>query len=139
MNVIKNKIAFVFPGQGSQKVGMGYDLYLEHKVAKEVFQSVDEILKRNLSKIIFQGENNELTKTYNAQPALMTVSIALVRVLEYELKQKFYEIASGSSNELFFESKESLQKKLKSLVFKDTLVLIKGSRGMALETLLEFF
>ena len=94
MNVIKNKIAFVFPGQGSQKVGMGYDLYLEHKVAKEVFQSVDEILKRNLSKIIFQGENNELTKTYNAQPALMTVSIALVRVLEYELKQKFYEIAS---------------------------------------------
>ena len=94
MNVIKKKIAFVFPGQGSQKVGMGYDLYLEHKAAKEVFQSVDETLKRNLSKIIFHGENEQLTKTYNTQPALMAVSIALVRVLEYELKKNFYEIAS---------------------------------------------
>ncbi len=94
MNVIKKKIAFVFPGQGSQKVGMGYDLYLEHKAAKEVFQSVDEILKRNLSKIIFHGDSEQLTKTYNTQPALMAVSIALVRVLEYELKKNFYEIAS---------------------------------------------
>ena len=94
MNVIKNKIAFVFPGQGSQKVGMGQDLYLEHKVAKDVFQLVDETLNRNLSKIIFLGESDELTKTYNAQPALMAVSVALVRVLEYELKKNFFEIAS---------------------------------------------
>ena len=94
MNVIKKKIAFVFPGQGSQKVGMGYDLYLEHNVAKEVFQLVDETLHRNLSKIIFQGESEELTKTFNAQPALMAVSMAFVRVLEYELKKNFYEIAS---------------------------------------------
>tara|TARA_B100000989_G_scaffold296744_1_gene280655 strand:+ start:782 stop:1738 length:957 start_codon:yes stop_codon:yes gene_type:complete len=94
MNLIKNEIAFVFPGQGSQKVGMGHDLYCEHKVAKEVFQLVDDTLQRNLSKIIFQGKSDELTKTYNAQPALMAVSVAVVRVLEYELKKNFYEIAS---------------------------------------------
>ena len=90
----KKKIAFVFPGQGSQKVGMGEDLFNNHKVAKEVFELIDEVLGRNLSKLIFKGNQEELTKTFNAQPALLAVSMALVRIIEYETKEKFYNIAS---------------------------------------------
>ena len=74
--------AFIFPGQGSQKVGMGKDLYDNFPVAKEVFQEVDDALSINLSRIIFQGEEEELKLTINTQPALMAVSFAIVRVIE---------------------------------------------------------
>ncbi len=74
--------AFIFPGQGSQKVGMGKDLYDNFPVAKEVFQEVDDALSINLSRIIFEGEEEELKLTINTQPALMTVSFAIVRVIE---------------------------------------------------------
>ena len=75
-------ISFIFPGQGSQKVGMGKELFDTFPVAKEVFEEVDDTLNINLSKIIFQGTQEDLTLTVNAQPALMAVSIAVVRVLE---------------------------------------------------------
>ncbi len=75
------KIALVFPGQGSQKVGMGKNFYDNFLEAKEVFQEVDEVLKQNLAQLIFSGEQAELTKTENAQPALMAVSLAMVKVL----------------------------------------------------------
>ncbi|MAZ01918.1 MAG: [acyl-carrier-protein] S-malonyltransferase [Sneathiella sp.] len=74
--------AFVFPGQGSQAVGMGQELAQSHAVAREVFQEVDEALSQNLSKLMFEGPIEELTLTENAQPALMAVSMAVVRVLE---------------------------------------------------------
>ena len=74
--------AFIFPGQGSQKVGMGKDLYDNFAVAKEVFQEVDDALSINLSRIIFEGEEEELKLTINTQPALMAVSFAIVRVIE---------------------------------------------------------
>ena len=74
--------AFIFPGQGSQKIGMGKDLYDNFSIAKEVFQEVDDALSLNLSKIIFEGEEEELKLTINTQPALMTVSFAIVRVIE---------------------------------------------------------
>lgn len=74
--------AFIFPGQGSQKVGMGKDLYDNFPVAKEVFQEVDDALSINLSRIIFEGEEEELKLTINTQPALMAVSFAIVRVIE---------------------------------------------------------
>ena len=74
--------AFIFPGQGSQKVGMGKDLYDNFPIAKEVFQEVDDALSINLSRIIFQGEEEELKLTINTQPALMAVSFAIVRVIE---------------------------------------------------------
>ncbi|MBQ3565491.1 MAG: ACP S-malonyltransferase [Alphaproteobacteria bacterium] len=74
----------VFPGQGSQRVGMGKDIYENFKVAKAVFDEVDDAISFNLSKIIFEGDIEELTSTENAQPALMTVSMALVRVLQTE-------------------------------------------------------
>lgn len=77
---------FVFPGQGSQSVGMGYEVYQTFSSAKEVFDEVDDALKQKLSKIIFEGPLEDLTLTENAQPALMAVSMALVRVLETQGK-----------------------------------------------------
>ncbi|MCR6628792.1 MAG: ACP S-malonyltransferase [Magnetospirillum sp.] len=74
--------AFVFPGQGSQAVGMGRELAEAFAEARLVFEEVDEALKQNLSKLMFEGPEDELTLTENAQPALMAVSMAVVRVLE---------------------------------------------------------
>lgn len=74
--------AFVFPGQGSQAVGMGRELAEAFAEARLVFQEVDEALKQNLSKLMFDGPADDLTLTENAQPALMAVSMAVVRVLE---------------------------------------------------------
>jgi len=74
--------AFVFPGQGSQAVGMGKDLAEAFTEAREVFGEVDEALKQNLSKLMFEGPEADLTLTENAQPALMAVSLAVIRVLD---------------------------------------------------------
>ena len=81
--------AFVFPGQGSQAVGMGRELAAAFPAAREVFEEVDEALKHKLSKILFEGPESELVLTANAQPALMAVSVAVVRVLEKEAKLEF--------------------------------------------------
>ncbi len=78
--------AFVFPGQGSQAVGMGRDLATAFAAAREVFQEVDDALNQKLSKLMFEGPESELTLTANAQPALMAVSVAVLRVLEAEAK-----------------------------------------------------
>ncbi|MBM3512643.1 MAG: ACP S-malonyltransferase [Alphaproteobacteria bacterium] len=80
--------AFVFPGQGSQAVGMGKELAAAFPAAREVFGEVDEALKQNLSRLMFEGPDTELTLTENAQPALMAVSLAVVRVLEGDGKIK---------------------------------------------------
>jgi [acyl-carrier-protein] S-malonyltransferase len=77
-------IAFVFPGQGSQAVGMGSDLAKTYAAARAVFQEVDAALNQKLSDIMFSGPQETLTLTENAQPALMAVSLAVVRVLEAE-------------------------------------------------------
>ena len=84
--------AFIFPGQGSQKVGMGKDLYDNFPIAKEVFQEVDDALSINLSRIIFEGEEEELKLTVNTQPALMTVSFAIVRVIEEFIGKNISEV-----------------------------------------------
>jgi [acyl-carrier-protein] S-malonyltransferase len=95
--------AFVFPGQGSQSVGMGRDLAAAFAPAREVFEEVDEVLKQKLSKLMFEGPGEELTLTENAQPALMAMSLAVLRVLEKEggftLRQKAVVVAGHSLGE----------------------------------------
>jgi [acyl-carrier-protein] S-malonyltransferase len=77
-------VAFVFPGQGSQAVGMGKALATNFAAARQVFEEVDGAIGNKLSSIIFEGPSDTLTLTENAQPALMAVSLACLRVLEAE-------------------------------------------------------
>jgi [acyl-carrier-protein] S-malonyltransferase len=74
-------IAFIFPGQGSQSVGMGRDLADAFPVARQTFQEVDDALSQHLSRLMFEGPAEELNLTENTQPALMAVSLAVFRVL----------------------------------------------------------
>lgn len=95
--------AFIFPGQGSQAVGMGRDLAAAFGAAREVFQEVDDILNQKLSKLMFEGPGEELTLTENTQPALMAHSMAVLRVLEKEghitLRSKALVVAGHSLGE----------------------------------------
>ena len=95
--------AFVFPGQGSQKVGMGVELAQASAAAREVFQEVDDALGQKLSAIMAQGPEDSLTLTENAQPAIMANAIAVLRVLEKEggitLAQKADYVAGHSLGE----------------------------------------
>ena len=76
------KRAFVFPGQGSQAVGMGRPLAAAFEPARRVFEEVDDALSQKLSRIMFEGPESELTLTANAQPALLAASLAVIRILE---------------------------------------------------------
>ncbi len=95
--------AFIFPGQGSQSVGMGRDLAAAFPAARELFQEVDETLRQKLSQLMFEGPAEQLTLTENTQPALMAHSLAVLRVLEKEggivLKQKSAVVAGHSLGE----------------------------------------
>lgn len=83
------KTAFVFPGQGSQAIGMGKDLYEAFATAREVFDQVDDALNQKLSALMFSGDEAELNLTENTQPALMAVSMALMAVLQKDAKYDF--------------------------------------------------
>ena len=72
---------------------MGYDIFKNHQVAREVFDEVDDTLNFKLSKLIFEGPEDELTLTRNTQPSLMAVSLALVRVIEYETRKKIFQLS----------------------------------------------
>ncbi|MFL5239692.1 MAG: ACP S-malonyltransferase [Rhizomicrobium sp.] len=76
--------AFIFPGQGSQTIGMGKLVAEAFAPARELFEEVDEALKQNLSRLMWEGPENDLTLTENAQPAIMAASMAIVRVLQRE-------------------------------------------------------
>ncbi len=92
--------AFIFPGQGSQVVGMGRTLFDAFPIAREVFEEVDEALCKKLSALIFDGPQDTLTLTANTQPALMAVSIAAMRVLEKEAGQKVSDAACVAGHSL---------------------------------------
>lgn len=95
--------AFIFPGQGSQAVGMGRDLAAAFAPARQVFEEVDDVLNQKLSKLMFEGPGEELTLTENTQPALMAVSLAVLRVLQVEggmsVKDKALVVAGHSLGE----------------------------------------
>ncbi|MEN3973748.1 ACP S-malonyltransferase [Emcibacter sp. SYSU 3D8] len=122
--------AFTFPGQGSQAVGMGQALAEASATAREVFQEVDEALGQNLSKLMFGGPEDQLVLTENAQPALMAVSVAVMRILAKEggvnLADKARFVAGHSLGEY------SALAAAGSLTLADTARLLKR-RGLAMQ------
>jgi len=124
------QVAFLFPGQGSQVVGMGKDLAEAFPAAREVFEEVDEALGQSLSNIIFNGPEDDLLLTENAQPALMAVSLAVVRVLTgeggFELSDKAKFVAGHSLGEY------SALAAAGTFTFSDAARLLK-TRGQAMQ------
>ena len=122
--------AFIFPGQGSQSVGMGRGLAAAFAAAREVFGEVDEILKQKLSRLMFEGPAETLMLTENAQPALMSMSIAVLRVLETEggfrLEDKAVLVAGHSLGEY------SALAAAGALTLADTALLLRR-RGTAMQ------
>lgn len=95
-------VAFIFPGQGSQSLGMGKKLAEDFSVARDVFAEIDEALGQHLSQLMFEGPQEELDLTANTQPAIMAVSIAVLRVMEslgLDIKQQVKFVAGHSLGE----------------------------------------
>ncbi len=122
-------IAIVFPGQGSQFIGMGKDLSISFPEARKVFEEVDDTLEQNLSKIMFEGSNEELTLTENTQPAIMAVGMAVIMIL----KKRGHGISS-ISNVLAGHSlgEYTALAASESLSIRDTSLLLKA-RGRAMQ------
>ena len=123
-------VAFIFPGQGSQAVGMGAELAKAYAPARAVFAEVDEALDQPLSKVMWEGPEDQLTLTENAQPALMAVSLAALRTLEAEkgfsLKERVSFVAGHSLGEY------SALASAGALSIADTARLLK-TRGRAMQ------
>lgn len=93
------KIAFVFPGQGSQSVGMGLDIYENFESAKDIYKKANEVLERSISKLCFEGPEEDLKQTQNTQPAILTTSIAILKAFEEVTKIKPDFVAGHSLGE----------------------------------------
>jgi len=119
-------VAFLFPGQGSQAVGMGKDLAAQFPVAREVFAQADEVLGFSLTQLCFEGPLEALTLTTNTQPALLTTSWAMTRVLETELGVQPAWVAGHSVGEI------SALVAAGALRFADALLLVR-ERGRAMQ------
>ena len=93
------KIAFLFPGQGSQAVGMGKDLYDNFDAAKNVFDSADKVLGKSITTICFEGPDEDLKQTINTQPSIVTTSIAALEAFKSQLNVEPYATAGHSLGE----------------------------------------
>src|SRR6056297_1693228 len=96
MEVIMNKTAFIFPGQGAQYLGMGKDFYENFEIARETFDIASEVLNMDVKKLCFDGPEKELMLTENTQPAILTVSTSILNVLKKEFDLKC-DITAGLS------------------------------------------
>ena len=116
------KTAIIFPGQGSQFVGMGADFYQKYSVSKEIFNELDVILDRNLTQKIFAGNAEEISMTENAQPSIMATSIAIFSALIYEkiITKNTYTCVAGHSL-----GEYSALVANESLSFRDSVKLLK--------------
>ena len=122
--------AFVFPGQGSQVVGMGRELLAAFPIARETLEEVDDALGQNLTKLIAEGPTEDLTLTENAQPALMSISIAAMRVLETEGDLQIDKVAEFVAGHSLGEY--SALAASRSFELSDTARLLK-TRGQAMQ------
>lgn len=122
--------AFLFPGQGSQVVGMGKDLAEAFPVARAVFDEVDAALSQNLSRLMWEGPEAELTLTENAQPALMATSLAVARVLEAETGKRLADLGVAVAGHSLGEY--SALAAVGALTVADTARLLKR-RGQAMQ------
>ena len=89
------KTALIFPGQGSQNIGMGYDFYSDFQSSRDIYNQLDKIMGKCLTNLIFKGEESELAMTENSQPSIMATSIAIFVAL----------IESGKINEHSFQNR----------------------------------
>ena len=76
------KTALIFPGQGSQNVGMGYDFYSDFQSSRDIYNQLDKIMGKSLANLIFKGEESELAMTENSQPSIMATSVAIIAALK---------------------------------------------------------
>ncbi len=133
------KTALIFPGQGSQFVGMGRDFYEKYYVSRSIYDNLDDVIERDLSKSIFFGEDKDLLETQNSQPSIMATSIAIHKALVYEklLVDGTYSCVAGHSlgeysalvvnDSLKFEDSVKLLK-VRSKAMQDSMPI--GSGGM---------
>ena len=116
------KTALIFPGQGSQYIGMGYDFYSAFQSSRDIYDQLDRIMGKSLTKLIFRGEESKLALTENSQPSIMATSIAIFAALEESGKidgHKFHCVAGHSLGEY------SALVANKSLNFVDSVELLK--------------
>lgn len=120
-------IAFVYPGQGSQVIGMAKDLYDNFNVAKDVLDTVCSVLKQDLKKLMFEGPIEELTLTENTQPALLAASMMAQKVLEAELGKPIHMLAKAVAGHSLGEYSALTAAGCISLENAATLVKLRGN------------